>query len=62
MTVKTYPVPAEWSSSAWINEEKYRALYEQSIRDPDGFWGEQASRIEWMKPFTKGEEHLLRYA
>ncbi|MBI4724377.1 MAG: AMP-binding protein, partial [Rhodomicrobium sp.] len=53
MAEKIYPVSAGWSSSAYINEEKYRALYEQSIRDPNGFWGEQASRIDWIKPFTK---------
>ena len=53
MTAKTYPVPDGWSSSACINEEKYRAMYEQSVRDPDGFWGEQAGRVDWIKPFTK---------
>jgi acetyl-CoA synthetase len=50
---KIYPVPAEWRSSAYINDENYRALYEKSVRDPDGFWGEHASRIDWMKSFTK---------
>src|SRR5690606_19194468 len=25
----------------------------QSIRDPNGFWAEQAKRIDWTKPFTK---------
>ena len=53
VTVKTYPVPEKWSSSAWINNEKYRAMYDQSVNDPDGFWGEQASRVDWIKPFTK---------
>ena len=53
MTAKTYPVPDGWRSSAYINEEKYRAMYEQSVRDPDGFWGEQAGRVDWIKPFTK---------
>ena len=53
MTVKTYPVPESWANSAWIDEEKYRALYHQSISDPDAFWAEQASRIDWIKPFTK---------
>jgi len=33
--------------------EKYRAFHERSIRDPDGFWSEQASLIEWSKPFGK---------
>ena len=41
MTVKTYPVPESWSSSAWINKEKYNEMYDQSVRDPDGFWREQ---------------------
>ncbi len=58
MSVKTYPVPESWSSSAWINNEKYRAMYDQSVNDPDGFWREQASRIDWIKPFTKDKEHL----
>ena len=53
MTVKTYPVPESWSSSAWINKEKYNEMYDQSVRDPDGFWREQGARIDWIKPFTK---------
>ena len=53
MTAKNYPVPEGWRSSAYINDEKYRAMYEQSVRDPNGFWGEQAGRIDWIKPFTK---------
>jgi len=33
--------------------EKYRAFYERSIKDPDGFWSEQAKLIDWSKPFGK---------
>jgi len=33
--------------------EKYRAFHERSIKDPDGFWSEQAKLIEWSKPFGK---------
>src|SRR5439155_25160660 len=29
--------------------EKYRALYDRSVSDPDGFWNEQAERITWFK-------------
>jgi len=25
--------------------EQYQALYERSIQDPDGFWGEQAAEL-----------------
>ncbi len=30
----------------------YRALYQRSIDDPTGFWGEQAQRIEWQTPYS----------
>ena len=33
--------------------EKYRAFHERSIKDPDGFWSEQAKLVEWHKPFGK---------
>ncbi|MCX7216693.1 MAG: propionate--CoA ligase [Burkholderiales bacterium] len=29
------------------------AFYQKSINDPDGFWSEQAKRIEWHKPFEQ---------
>jgi len=53
MSEKIYPVPAAWKSAARVDAAKYRALYLRSIRDPDGFWAEQAQRIEWIKPFTR---------
>ena len=34
-------------------ESTYQAFHERSIRDPDGFWGEQAGLIDWNKPFSK---------
>ena len=35
-------------------DEKYIALYEWSIKDPDSFWAEQAGYIlEWMRPWKK---------
>ncbi len=53
MSKKVYPVPAEWESRAYINDAKYQEMYAQSVSDPDGFWAEQAKRIDWIKPFTK---------
>jgi acetyl-CoA synthetase len=50
---KVYDVPAEWKSRAFIDDAKYQEMYTASIADPDKFWGEQAKRISWMKPFTK---------
>ncbi|MCW2245218.1 acetyl-CoA synthetase [Azospirillum fermentarium] len=36
-----------------MNEAAYARLYEQSVKDPDAFWGEQGKRIDWIKPYTK---------
>jgi acetyl-CoA synthetase len=31
---------------------QYQARYEESIRDPDRFWGEQGKRIHWFQPYS----------
>ncbi len=53
MNDKIYPVPPEWAKRAFLDEARYEELYAQSIDDPDQFWATQASRIDWVKPFTK---------
>ena len=50
---KLYDVPADWKKRAYIDEAKYQEMYARSIKDPNGFWAEQAKRIDWIKPFTK---------
>ena len=50
---KIYPVSDEIAANAWIDKDKYQALYQHSIDDPEGFWAEQAKRIEWFKSPTK---------
>jgi acetyl-CoA synthetase len=47
------PVSDAWSKRAWCDNATYLKLYNQSTEDPDGFWREQAKRIDWIKPFTK---------
>ncbi len=58
-----HPVPANFAD-AHINADQYRALYQRSIEDPDGFWGEMAEQyLTWDKSwdsvcsydFVKGE-------
>ncbi|MFO1098149.1 MAG: acetate--CoA ligase [Xanthobacteraceae bacterium] len=53
MTGKVYEVPAEWSKRAFVDDAKYQEMYKRSVDDPNGFWAEQAKRIDWFKPFTK---------
>jgi len=31
----------------------YEEMYEKSISDPDGFWGEVGHRVNWIKPYSK---------
>ena len=50
---KVYPVIPELAAQAHIDEETYHRMYAQSVEDPDGFWGEQGKRIDWIKPYTK---------
>ncbi len=51
---KIYPIPPAVAENAWINEEKYNSMYQQSIDDPDTFWGNMAKEFlsfdkEWDK-------------
>ena len=50
---KVYDVPAEWQKRALIDDAKYQEMYARSLKDPNGFWAEQAKRIDWIKPFSK---------
>ena len=53
MSEKVYPVSPEIAANAHIDNEKYQAMYEQSVNDPDTFWGEAGKRLDWFKPYTK---------
>jgi acetyl-CoA synthetase len=55
MSDKIYDVSADWAKRAYIDAAKYKDMYARSIRDPNGFWAEQAQRVDWIKPFTKVE-------
>ena len=55
MTEKVYPVPASAAAHAWIDDAKYKAMYERSVKDPQGFWSEAGKIVDWMKPFTKAK-------
>ena len=36
-----------------IGEADYFRMYEQSLADPDKFWGQEGKRIDWIKPYSK---------
>ncbi len=51
---KIYPVAADIAAAAHLNETQYRALYQQSINDPEGFWAAQAEGLlDWDRRWDK---------
>ena len=48
-----FPVTAKAAENAHIDAAAYEAMYRRSVEDPEGFWAEQAGRLDWIKPFTK---------
>jgi acetyl-CoA synthetase len=53
MSDNIYPVPAEWAARAWVDKAKYEEMYQRSLDDPNGFWGEMGKRIDWFTPYTR---------
>ena len=51
-----YPVPEQTKARALIDEDGYAEMYARSVDDNEAFWAEQASRIDWIKPFTKTKD------
>ncbi|WP_288485879.1 acetate--CoA ligase [uncultured Novosphingobium sp.] len=56
MSQTVYPVPDEWAANALVDEAGYREMHRRSLDDPEGFWAEQAKRIDWITPFTRVKE------
>ena len=52
-----FPVPENIRARALCSSrEAYESMYAASISDPESFWREQASRIDWMEPFHTVKE------
>jgi len=48
-----YP-PEELSKQAYIKSmDEYKEIYQRSIDDPEGFWGEMAAQLDWFKKWDK---------
>jgi acetyl-CoA synthetase len=54
MTGEVFMPRPEWSQRAWVkNLDQYRQMYERSIKDPDGFWGDVANEFHWEKKWSQ---------
>jgi len=51
---RVFPPSAEFSAAAQIKTKaEYEALYRQSMEQPEVFWAEAASELEWFAPWTQ---------
>ncbi|WP_112875584.1 acetate--CoA ligase [Paracoccus endophyticus] len=47
-----HPIPAGFAA-AHVTPEAYVRMYADSIADPDGFWGREGKRLDWITPYTR---------
>jgi len=47
-----HPIPPGWES-ALVTPESYAVRYAASMNDPDGFWGKEGERLDWIRPYTR---------
>ena len=40
-------------AGAWVTAASYKKTYQESINDPDGFWGAVGKRLDWAKPYSR---------
>nr|WP_325250157.1 acetate--CoA ligase [Amylibacter sp.] len=59
--MEKHPIPDAIARDAHINADKYKAMYDASIADPEGFWGTQGAALKWSKPFTKVKNTSFEY-
>ncbi|MBY6147339.1 acetate--CoA ligase, partial [Mameliella alba] len=43
----------ELAQQSHVDAERYEEMYARSVSDPEGFWAEQAQRLDWMKAPTE---------
>ncbi len=61
MERKIYNPPARIVENTFVTAEQYEEMYARSVSDPEGFWAEQAQRLDWITPFTKVKNTSFEY-
>ncbi len=49
----TYAPSEQIVKNAHVDASLYEEMYARSVSDPDGFWAEQAGRLDWIKAPTQ---------
>ncbi len=59
--IKSHPVPTDFAANAYIDSDRYRSMYQQSIEHPEQFWRQQAELfLSWESPFQTVCEYDFR--
>ena len=48
-----FPVPEAFAKSAFVDDTGYQRMYQESVADPESFWGKHGKRVDWIEPYTK---------
>jgi acetyl-CoA synthetase len=61
---RVFPPPKAFAKKAWVKSmAEYRKLYNESIHQPDKFWGRQAKEeLVWFKPWKSVLQWKVPYA
>ena len=51
-----YPIPETFAATARIRRDAYERQYAASLADPDAFWGQVATRLDWMRAPTRAKD------
>src|SRR5579862_618837 len=62
MQADMYPVPAAWAADAKVDAARYAADYTRALTEPEGFWLEQAKRLDWTSFPTRADESSFHEA
>jgi acetyl-CoA synthetase len=50
---KIHKVTPEWAQNAYLDNHQYIKMYNDSVGNPEAFWGEHGKRLDWFTPYTK---------
>lgn len=51
--VHIHPVKDNIKKHTHADNDTYLSMYQESVNDPQGFWGKHGKILDWMKPFTQ---------
>jgi len=58
---RVFRPPKEFSELAALKSlDEYKALYNWSIKDPEGFWGQVANQLDWYKKWDRFLEYNFK--